>query len=150
MANNYFFSSGAEKTLERNRRVSLFQLNKFWSTPLWIASYKVESRGNLRSRWISWNAIGTSSNYNKYPISPSRHWTNLGYPQKHREQRSALFNLNKRAKLCILTQEAESLRCMVLIHLVKINTFKVKWNLSYLIIQYTQKYLGRWQPCWSQ
>ena len=81
----------------------------------------------------------TSSSSNKYTISPSRHWTNMGYPQKHRAQRSALFNLNKCAKLCIVTQECERLRCMVLLNLVKIITLKVKWNISYLIITYTKK-----------
>ena len=54
-----------------------------------------------------------------------------------------LFRMNKRANQRIVPQEAKRLRCMVLIHLVKINTLKVKWKLSCLIFIYKIKHIGR-------
>ena len=65
----------------------------------------------------------------------------MGDPQEHRLQQSSLFTLNKRTKKRIVPQEAKSLRCMVRINLVKINTLKVKWNHYYLRIEYTNKTL---------
>ena len=53
----------------------------------------------------------------------------MGDPQEKRARRIALFNLKKCAKLRIVTQEAEMIRCMILMHLIKINTSKVKCNL---------------------
>ena len=41
----------------------------------------------------------------------------MGYPQKNRLQQSSLFNLKKLAKLLIVSQESERLRCMSTIHL---------------------------------
>ena len=43
----------------------------------------------------------------------------MGDLQEQIAQRSALFPLKKRAKLRIVPQESENLRCMVLMHLVK-------------------------------
>ena len=50
----------------------------------------------------------------------------LGDPQDQRVPQIVLFTLNKRAKQHIFLQESERPRCMVLIHLVKINTLKIK------------------------
>ena len=47
-------------------------------------------------------------------------------PQDHKALQIALFTMNKIIKQIIVPQEAESLRCMVLIHIIKINTLKVK------------------------
>ena len=67
----------------------------------------------------------------------------MGDPKEQRALWSALFTLKKRAKLLIFPQEVERLRCMVLIHLVKINTLKIRWNLSYSIFKYKYNSLGK-------
>ena len=72
------------------------------------------------------NIEDSKKKYNKYIRSPSIHWTNLRDPQEQRVQQRALFTLKKSAKQIIVTQEYKMLSCMLLIHLVKINTLKVR------------------------
>ena len=102
----------------------------------------MKSRDNSHAGWISWSAVVTSSNYNNYSSSPSRHWTILVHIQDHRAHWSALFTLNKRPKLRSVPQESGRRRCVVFINLVKIKILKVKWNLYYLIIKYTNQTFG--------
>ena len=99
--------------------------------PWWFSGYNLIHEDDKWDKRLIWNAVRTSRNLTSIQ-SDQQDTRQFGRPPRAKSATKRLVYLKENApNSAFFTQLAEMPRCLALINLVKTNTLRVKWDISY-------------------